>query len=630
MKAGRLIASLSILGSVVLVFLAERLFGEGTARNAVLALGGLGALGALAYRFVARSQVAEAARGPELAVIGSYIAIVIALGLYALSTDWGLELLGIDTGPEDRIGPLLKILWPAVLGTAFCALLFMETALQSMPISQSVEMRRFRAAALSGVSLALSLVFLVSVNYATTKRDVKKDVSYLKTTRPSDATTKMVKKLGEPIQVLLFYPRVNDVYEKLRPYFDEIDKAGKELSVRRVDHALVPALAKKHRVRGNGFVVLLKGKEKTQQAENFEVGLELGAARSRLRTLDGTFQESFVKLTRQRRELHMTAGHRERSRMGADGDPVPLRLSELMNALGRSNITTTPLGMAQGLANAVPAGAPAVAVVGPREPLLPEENAALLEYLRTGGGRLVVLVDPGDNHGLEPLLAGLGINIKPGTLASERNHVRRTHTLADRTLVFTNRFSSHPTVTLASRHSAQLAAVLVQGGSLETAKSTPKGVQVVFPVRTARDVWRDLDGDFQRGPDEALEEANVMAAITVKNPKGEEGRAVVIADADFVTDQVIRNPGNALIFSDVMQWLLGQDQIVGETASEEDVKIEHTRDEDKVWFYATSFGAPVPILLIGFIVAYRRYRPKKSKKKETSSGGPKGNRGSAS
>ena len=99
-----------------------------------------------------------------------------------------------------------------------------------------------------------------------------------------------------------------------------------------------------------------------------------------------------------------------------------------------------------------------------------------------------------------------------------------------------------------------------------------------------------------------------MAAVTVPHEGGEEGRAVVIADGDFVTDQVIRNPGNGLVFSDTMQWLIGQEQIIGDTTSEEDVRIEHTRDEDKAWFYATAFGVPLPILGVGVWTALRRRR----------------------
>ena len=88
-------------------------------------------------------------------------------------------------------------------------------------------------------------------------------------------------------------------------------------------------------------------------------------------------------------------------------------------------------------------------------------------------------------------------------------------------------------------------------------------------------VWLDQNADYERGEGETLGEYNMMAAVSVPAEGGgdddeedAEGRAVIIADGDFVTDQVIRNPGNALVFGDVMQWLLGEEQIVADVSNE--------------------------------------------------------------
>ena len=39
-----------------------------------------------------------------------------------------------------------------------------------------------------------------------------------------------------------------------------------------------------------------------------------------------------------------------------------------------------------------------------------------------------------------------------------------------------------------------------------------------------------------------------------------------------------------------------------------DIVVEHSRDEDKMWFYLTTFGFPVPIAIIGIWNARRRRR----------------------
>jgi hypothetical protein len=71
--------------------------------------------------------------------------------------------------------------------------------------------------------------------------------------------------------------------------------------------------------------------------------------------------------------------------------------------------------------------------------------------------------------------------------------------------------------------------------------------------------------------------------------------------------------GNSLLFVDSLAWLIADEQIAGDVTSEEDVPIEHTRDQDKVWFYATSFAVPLPILCIGIWIARRRRRRQEAK-----------------
>ncbi|MCS6800002.1 MAG: GldG family protein [Myxococcota bacterium] len=538
--------------------------------------------------------------------------VVLSLLVYGLSTEPALAWMGLEGEAAERPGALLEVAWPALLAVSLGALVFMEAAYRKMPIAEAVELRRVREAAGDGLAIALALVFVVSINYVARKRDVREDLSFFRTAMPSESTLAMVRRLGTPVEVVLFYPTANEVLDQLRPYFEAVDAASDKLTVKVRDHALAPALTRQHRIRGNGHVALLSGQGDAQRAETFQVGLELQEARRTLRTLDGHFQRAYARLVQVRREVHVTVGHDERSSSGIEGDGPGMRTRELTAALERSNITTRPLGMAQGLANRVPEGAPAVMVVGPRRPFAPEEASSLLRYVQHGG-RLFAMVDPDVDHGLEPLLSGLGLRLERGVLTSERYHVARTRERSDRQLVYTKQYTSHPTVTLASRFSNEVATILVRGGALSRFENPAQlqGIQVQFPIRTPPEVWLDRDGDYEKDGDETETAYNVMAVVTVPRPQGEqgeEGRAVILADGDFVTDQVIRNPGNGLVLSDVFQWLLGEEQVVAETTTEEDVPIEHTQEGDAIWFYGTTFGVPLPVLGVGIWAAWRRRR----------------------
>ncbi len=595
---------------VSLLFVARQVLSEGTTQSVVTWLATAAILGALVWRITRLGSAGAAQKPVEGILLLAYGGVFVALGLYVMSTEWGLTLLGLNGNTESRIPAVLAVLWPVVFVAAGGALKFMELAYARMPVAQAVEIRRIRSAGLDGLTIALSMVFVLGVNYATAKQDVRKDMSYFKTTRPSEGTLDMVEALGEPIEIVLFFPKANEVLSQLKPYFAAVDKASSHVEFRVRDHALAPKLTRKHQIRENGTIALFKGEGDSQQVEKFAVGTDLEEARSKLRTLDGRFQESFMKLTRQRRELHLTIGHDERSRTGVEGDGPELRISELRTLLERSNITTRELGLTQGLGNDVPKGIPLVSVLGPRKPFLPEETQALLRYVQQGG-RLVVMVDPDVDHGLTPLFQALGVKLESGVLTSDRYFIRRNFNLSDRTIVRTNNYSAHPTVTMASRNSNQLATIFLRGGALSKyeGEGVLEGSNVVFPVRTVAPCWLDLDGDFQRGETEELKQYNMVAAVSVPvagKPAEEEGRALIISDGDFVTDQVVRNPGNVLVFGDMLQWMLGEEQIVGETNSEEDVRIEHTKDEDKAWFWITTFGAPLPLFALGLWAGTRR------------------------
>ena len=185
----------------------------------------------------------------------------------------------------------------------------------------------------------------------------------------------------------------------------------------------------------------------------------------------------------------------------------------------------------------------------------------------------------------------------------------RAHNASDHAIIFTNQYTSHPAVTTVTRHQREVASVFVGAGSLvlSTAQVEPKP-RVTFPVRTAREFFRDLDGDFQRGDGEPLQQLNLVAASTIKAEGDQEGRAVVVADSDFMSDKVAPNQGNYLMFVDMLAWLVGNEELSGEVSSEEDVPIEHTSEQDKIWFYATTFAVPAPIVGLGLFVSRRRRR----------------------
>jgi hypothetical protein len=551
-------------------------------------------------------------RGVEARLLLGYAGMAVSVLLYALTTESGLQGLSLTGDAATRVPTVLSVLWVSLLFVSLCATLFMELVYVRMPIPASVELRRVRAASHAGLSLGLATVFLLSLNYVATARDVRKDVSYFRTTEPGDGTKSMIAKLDKPVHAILFFRTGSDVVAQVRPYFEKLAASSKKLTFEVSDVALAPELAQKHKVRDNGQVLLLRGQGEEQKGEFFKIGNELTEARGALRRLDGSFQATFNKLVRPSRTLYLTVGHGERNAKSS-ALPAAEGTSVMDEILRRLNLKTENLGLTQGLGNTVPEGASAVAIIGPTEPFLPEEANALLTYAQKGG-KLFLMLEPGVDVGLAPLLTGLGIELLPGTVVSDTNHMRRAFNDSDRGIVFSNSYTSHPTVTTASRHQRELATVFVNGGALKglTLTKEPKP-KVTFPLRSAREFWRDLNGNFQRDGEEKNETLNLMAAVTLGEKGDGEGRAVVLGDGDFITNKLANNAGNMVLFVDTLAWLVGNEDLTGEVATEEDIAIEHSREQDKVWFYATTFGMPAPILVLGLWIGRRRRRRAEAK-----------------
>jgi hypothetical protein len=604
-----------LLAGLVAIFTGQRILLEGTPHQVANYGGLLLCAVAVGLRLRGFANASGHVRAVEGRLLAAYAGVGFALGLYALSTADGIAKLGLTGESAEHVGAALLGAWLSVMLVSLVAALFAELAYARMPIAASVELRRVSTAQQAGISLALSAVFLLTINYVATAREVRKDVSYFKTTEPSGGTRSLIEKLDQKIKVMLFFERGSDVLAQARPYFDALKGLSKNLSYEITDVALAPVIATKHKVRDNGHILLLRGTGDDQKGEVFRLGVELTEARGNLRKLDGMFQQAFTKLVRPERTLYLTVGHGERNAKGSelkDEDKVSI----MQDILRRLNLKTQDIGLAQGLGKEIPAAASAVLVMGPREPFMAEEVETLLKYVR-GGGRLLVLLDPDQKTGLEPLLDALGVTVLPGTVSSATNFMARLHNPSDHGIIFTNQYTAHPSVTTATRHQREVATVMVNAVALgsSTAKAEPKP-RVTFPIRSAREFWRDLDGDFTKGASENSEQLNLAAASTLKVEGGtdgeqageKEGRAVVVGDSDFMSDKVAPNQGNYLVFVDMLAWLVGNEEINAEVSSEEDIAIEHTSQQDKIWFYATTFAVPAPIVALGLWVSRRRRR----------------------
>lgn len=651
------------LGGLSLVFMGERvLSGLDKGAGVVTALGLMGMTMATVLRFSPRFKSQGERRTIEGLLALLSIGGLLSLALYYVTTDSGAERFGLTsltTEKRDRAIELLRVTWISLLTLSVVPQLFVETALRPMRRAERPEARRVKAAAAAGAALALVAVYGSLLVYASSGVAKKWDYSYFKTSRPGESTRKIAGSLSEPIQVVAFFPEVNEVRGEVESYLKDLAATSPKLKVEVRDRLLAPKLAKELRATQDGVIILSKG----TATFTVTVGTELDAARAKLKTLDRDFQEQLLKAVRSRKTVYFTVGHGELNdtpKGGAESDGRTASIAKTL--LQKQNVTVKDLGLAQGLGNEVPSDADAVVVLGPSEGFSPQEIDALSRYAQ-GGGHLLLALDPESSSSLNvvgvasaaepeaasgaepatpapsaakpagpppqppapPHLAALadivGLTLLPDLLAHETNHLRVRANDADRIRLQTNSFSSHASVSTLSRNASRAAVVFFGSGALDK----PQNMQgkVDFTVRSTSGTFNDSNKNYKLDKDaEKSSIYNFAAAVTRpvaggaapaadakdkdKKPEAKEMRAFVTADADVFSDVVLSNViGNQVLFVDAMRWLVGEESWAGQVNNEEDVRIEHTKQQDLAWFYATIFGVPGLVLGAGLLIRRR-------------------------
>jgi hypothetical protein len=564
---------------------------------------------------------------------------------------------------------ILRVIWVSLLTLAVMPQVFAEAALRPMRRAERPESRRVKAAAMAGVALGMVAVYGSLLVYASSGIEKKWDYSYFKTSRPGESTRKIAGGLSEAIRVVAFFPDVNEVRSEVESYLKDLAATSPKLKVEVKDRLLAPKLAKELRATQDGVIILSKGSAtftltigaEMEQARaklktldrDFQEQL-IKAVRSRKTVYftvgHGEINDapkgnaeaegrtaSIAKTLLQKQNVtvkDLGLGQGLGSEVPADADAVVVlgpsdgfsppeidslkrfadRGGHLLLALDPESTSQLNVVGVQQTPEATPAAL--VPSAAPAAKPAPSGSAAKAPAPPPQG--------PAPAH-LAALAGVAGLTILPDVLANETNHMRVRNNDSDRTRLQTSSFSSHASVSTLSRN-APRAAVVVFGSAALDKPQAAQG-KVDFTVRSPGSTFNDGNKNFKLDKDsEKSQTYNLAAAVSRpvanspeppkpdpknkdqkdKKPEVKEMRAFVTADVDAFSDLVMSNIiGNQVLFVDAMRWLVGEESWSGQVNTEEDIRIEHTKQQDLAWFYATIFGAPGLILGAGLLLRRR-------------------------
>lgn len=209
----------------------------------------------------------------------------------------------------------------------------------------------------------------------------------------------------------------------------------------------------------------------------------------------------------------------------------------------------------------VPADVKVLVIAGPRARLPGPELLALEEFLARGG-RLLVMIEPNSETGLEDFVRPWKVEVR-NDFVVDSNPMNRLMGLGAASPQVFATATPHPiTDPLVS------SAVLITARSIDVASGGEPGVRARPLLRAGDSAWGEVDyaaGAAGFGPDDTQPPVHVAvlatrSTTTVATELAPEGRLLVVGDSDFINNRNHSLQSNADLFLNMVSYLAEEEE----------------------------------------------------------------------
>ena len=491
------------------------------------------------------------------------------VALWDLSWIWGNFVLGA----------LLLVAW-AAFG--------FEGLRERMGSGEARRVGTYGSSAIASTLLAIAIV--AALGYFAARNPVRFDWTEAGVHSLSDQTKKLLAGLERDVQVTALFPRVEQLQVEpvLERYAYESPRFQYTLADPNERPDLVEALGIERERLRQGLLHVTLGEERTTLEDVSEEAIT----------------NALVKLTRTgQKKVYFLVGHNERS-VDGEGAAEAEGFARAAEALVNENYAFETLLLAT--RGEVPDDADAVVVAGPTLPMIPEEEAALERYL-TGGGALLVMVDPNANTNLYASLSRWGVDLGADVIVDYLQGLfgRATTPLAAE-------YPSHP-INAGLREPVMFH---VARSVRARADARDRFAEI---VRTSAESWAERNltsGRAERDADDLPGPVPVAVAGTLPaagaeggEAAAEPGRLVVFGDSDFAANQLIDAYRNRDLFVNSVNWLLGDVEAISiRPGASRASRFNPSQEQFTTIRYLSLFVLPELIAVLGVLAWWWRRR----------------------
>lgn len=453
-------------------------------------------------------------------------------------------------------------------------------------LSASAQQARFGATALLYTLVVIAV--LVLVNWLANRYNKTYDTTSNKRFTLSQETQKMAQNLKSDATVT--YIDKSSGFEGARGMLDRYKNLSPKIHVQYIDYQKQPTVARSYGLRFPGTAFVETNGRREEAKALTEEGLT-GA---------------FVKDLKGVRKVCVVSGSREHALDGTDANG----LSQFKTLLERDNYQAQSVTLLD--KTEVPKDCNVLVIAGPQSDYTANEVTAVKNYV-TGGGRVMVLLDPplnfareqiADNKGLTDLLASWGVT-EDKDLVLEQNPMGQLFGYGPE-IPLVNSYESHPIVNDLKNSFTGFPV----SRSLEVKNGDKTTVEKLFSttdhaIATTKLNSNEInptDPSNKKGPF-VLGAAGSYNTGNTNNP----GRFVAIGSSGFLTNGMLPFQGNRDLALNAINWLSSDEDLISiRPKAPEDRRLNVNQRQMNLFFYFDLIAIPLLIIIGGVSIFVKR------------------------
>ncbi|RMG58132.1 MAG: hypothetical protein D6713_08400 [Deltaproteobacteria bacterium] len=461
--------------------------------------------------------------------------------------------------------------------------------------------RRILYGANAVVVAVVLLGIFIAVGYFATAYNKTFDFTEEKLFSLDPQTEKFLEELDTDVRVTGFFQKNSPGASRFLDLMKLYGEKTKRVTYRLIDPDEDPATAKSYGITRYGTIIAESG-EKTKRT--FELTEE-------------AVTNLLIMVTRKgKKRVFFTSGHGERDIRSRDGEGIAFVADDLRGQgfeVEQGNILEKKDEWDENTLVVIP---------GTRKGFLKEEMKVLEEFIESGGN-VLALIDPEEKDYFKEFLDKYGIVYEDGVIIDPSSRIFGGTPI----IALVSSYSGHPSV-----RDFKLASFLALAGGLKT-KTGGKGTPEIL-CRTGRGAWlekgkllhsvrfdsgkdvagpitvaavstvpvREKEAEKASGTEKESQEAKSKGESNTSKSSKKEGRLLVVADSDFVSNHYKGFSGNGDLFLNLVKWMLSEEKILNiKPKKPKSSTYFLTPTAKKLWFAGAVVVLPLFIFATGLV-----------------------------